>query len=85
MAERTNHCYNCSKRSNSLLSDLSVDEFKILTKNRYSVSYKSEEIICKEGTKPLGLIYLNKGKVKILQSANASIPKMIKNQQTLYY
>ena len=67
MVGRTNHCYNCSKRSNSLLSDLSVDELKILDKNRYEVSYKIGEIICKEGTKPLGLICLDKGKVKIVR------------------
>ncbi|MCK5401929.1 MAG: Crp/Fnr family transcriptional regulator [Flavobacteriaceae bacterium] len=40
---------------------------KILNKNRYEVSYKSGEIICKEGAKPFGLICLNKGKVKIVR------------------
>ena len=62
-----NNCLNCSKRSNSLLSDLSNKELNILNKNRYTVSYKSGDIICKEGTKPLGLICLNKGKVKIVR------------------
>ena len=60
-------CLNCTKRSNSLLSDLSNNELKLLDKNRYKVSYKSGEIICKEGTKPFGLICLNKGKVKIVR------------------
>jgi CRP/FNR family transcriptional regulator, polysaccharide utilization system transcription regulator len=61
------NCLNCIKRSNSLLSDLTNNELKLLDKNRYEVSYKSGEIICKEGTKPFGLICLNKGKVKIVR------------------
>ncbi len=62
-----NSCLGCTKRKNSLLSDLSARELKILNKNRYSVSYNPGEIICKDGTKPLGLICLNKGKVKIVR------------------
>ena len=65
--DKNNTCLNCTKRSNSLLSDLSNNELKLLDKNRYKVSYKSGEIICKEGTKPFGLICLNKGKVKIVR------------------
>ena len=62
-----NSCLDCIKRKDSLLSDLRARELKILEKNRYSVSYKPGEIICKEGTKPLGLICLNKGKVKMVR------------------
>ena len=58
MDDRKNSCMNCTKRNNSLLSDLSNGELKLLDKNKYSVSYKSGEIICKEGSKPLGLICL---------------------------
>lgn len=68
MDGKTNFCYKCSKIKNSLLSNLSLNELKILDKNRYEISYKSGEIICKEGTKPLGLICLNKGKVKIVRT-----------------
>ena len=64
---RYNSCLYCTKRSNSLLSDLSNNELKILDRNRYEVSYKSGEVICKEGAKPFGLICLNKGKVKIVR------------------
>jgi CRP-like cAMP-binding protein len=60
-------CMNCTKRKNSLLSNLGNDELKLLNRNKYSISYKSGEIICKEGTKPMGLICLNKGKVKIVR------------------
>ena len=62
-----NSCLNCFKRRDSLLSDLGARELKIIDKNRYTVSYKPGEIICKEGTKPLGLICLNKGKVKMVR------------------
>jgi CRP-like cAMP-binding protein len=58
---------NCIEKNNSLFRDLSNDELKILNKNKYSVFYKSGEVICKAGTKPLGLICLNEGKVKIVR------------------
>lgn len=32
------------------------------------MSYKSGEVVCKEGSKPFGLICLNKGKVKIVKT-----------------
>ena len=67
MGDRDNSCLYCTKRSNSLLNDLSNNELKILNSNKYEVSYKSGEIICREGTKPFGLICLNKGKVKIVR------------------
>ena len=67
MRKIANTCFYCTKRSNSLLSDLNNNELKILERNRYEVSYKSGEIICNEGTKPFGLICLNKGKVKIVR------------------
>ncbi|MCH7524142.1 MAG: Crp/Fnr family transcriptional regulator [Bacteroidetes bacterium] len=67
---KKNTCENCAKRDYSLLNELSYDELKILNKNRYIVSYKTGETICKEGTKPLGLICLNKGKVKIIRRSD---------------
>jgi len=64
---------NCLKRKDSLLSDLSIDELKILDNNRKTINYKSGETICNTGTKPLGLMCLTKGKVKIVRSSmNAS-------------
>ena len=72
-----NSCLNCAKRKNSLLSDLNNDELNILDKNRYTVSYKSGEIICKEGIKPLGLICLNKGKVKMVRTGLNGIEQIV--------
>ena len=67
MNDQSTSCLNCTSRNNSLLNDLSNDELILLDKNKYSISYKSGEIICKEGSKPMGLICLNKGKVKIIR------------------
>lgn len=60
-----NSCMNCSMRKHSLIDELSYEELEALNKNRYRVSYKAGESICKEGTKSPGLICLNEGKVKI--------------------
>jgi len=59
---------NCVKRCHSLLNELSYDELKTLDQNKYTVSFRANETICKEGAKSLGLICLNKGKVKISRS-----------------
>lgn len=59
---------NCVKRCHSLLNELSYDELKTLDQNKYTVSFRANETICKEGAKSLGLICLNKGKVKITRS-----------------
>ncbi len=67
MEDKKKLCLNCIQRENSLLNDLSYDELKIIDKNRYSVTYKSGEVICKEGAKPLGLICLTRGKVKTVR------------------
>lgn len=60
-------CMNCGVRNCSLLNELSYNELEVLNKNRYVVHYKAGETICKTGTKSLGLLCLNKGKVKIVR------------------
>jgi len=65
---RTKNCTSCLARNHSLLNELSFEELQILNKDRYCISYKAGEIICKEGTKPLGLLCLNLGKVKITRN-----------------
>jgi len=60
-------CLNCTRRNNSLFSDLSNGELKRINEDRYCVNYKLGEVICRTGAKPMGLICLNKGKVKIIR------------------
>jgi len=62
---RKSTCMNCLVKNFSLLNELSYVELEILNKNRYTVNYKIGEIIFKEGAKSMGLLCLNKGKVKI--------------------
>ena len=59
----------CIKKNHSLLNDLDYEELAILNSNKYKVDYKAGEVICKTGTKPLGLICLYEGKVKITRTA----------------
>ena len=60
-----NTCANCRKKIHSLLIDLSSSELSVLNEKKYEVLYKAGETICKQGTKPPGLLCLNQGKVKI--------------------
>lgn len=76
-------CMNCIKRQHSLLSDLSFDELKLLNKNRYVVPYEAGETICKEGTKSLGLLCLNKGKVKITRSGTGGTEQILSLKKTV--
>lgn len=78
-----NTCMNCIKRCDSLLNELSYEELKILNHKRYTVSYKANEIICKEGTKSLGLICLNKGKVKITRSGTIGAEQILELKKTV--
>jgi CRP-like cAMP-binding protein len=55
-------------RKTSFFKHVGNEDLSILERNKYLVSYKSGEVICKEGTKPFGLICLNKGKVKIVKT-----------------
>ena len=58
-------CMNCTKRDCSLLSQLSFKELELLNLDRYMLQFKKGETICKVGTKPIGLICLKDGKVKV--------------------
>jgi CRP/FNR family transcriptional regulator, polysaccharide utilization system transcription regulator len=63
-----NTCVNCLRKRHSPLKDLSEDELALLEQNRYEVSYAAGEIIYKEAAKPLGLLCLKEGKVKIVRT-----------------
>lgn len=78
-----NSCMHCVKRQHSLLSELSYDELRKLNKNRYVVDYKAGETLCKEGTKSLGLICLNKGKVKITRSGTSGSEQILSLKKTV--
>ncbi len=77
MEKEKNTCMKCVERDHSLLNELSYDELEVLNRNRYTVSYKTGETICKEGTKSLGLICLNKGKVKIARTGMSGTEQIL--------
>ena len=58
-------CMNCLVRPLSLFNDLSGDELQLLNRDRSVTYYKAGELIFKQGARPMGLICLAKGKVKI--------------------
>ena len=62
-----NNCIDCIDDENSVFFGLSEEEKKILQQNYTCSKYKKNEVIYKEGDKPMGLICLSKGKVKIFK------------------
>ncbi len=61
-------CMGCTKKKNSLFDSLSQEELEELERNRTVVSYKRGEMIYKEGSKSMGLLCLNEGKVKLVRN-----------------
>jgi len=68
---------SCIKKEHSMLNELAFSELATLENNRTMVDYKKGEIICKEGTKPLGLLCLNAGKVKVTRKAHNGVEQII--------
>lgn len=65
--QEKNSCTDCLSRQDSLFSELCDKELNILGAKKYTAAYNPGEAICKEGTKPLGLICLKKGKAKMMK------------------
>ena len=60
-------CIECIDDKESIFYSLSNDEKEILRNNYSCAHYKRNEVIYKEGDKPIGLVCLSKGKVKIFK------------------
>jgi len=58
-------CKNCIEGDDSFFNVCTLEEKRILLKEHYCSLYKKGEIIYKQGNKPIGLICLSSGKVKI--------------------
>lgn len=69
MARKSNQinldCQFCSARSGSHFSDLGTEELSILSSHKSCVGYKKGQTLFYEGTRPMGLFCINKGKVKV--------------------
>ena len=63
----THTCMNCRKKVNSLFDELEERELAVLERHRSVVNYKRGELIYKEGSKSMGLLCLNEGKVKLVK------------------
>ncbi|MBN1132798.1 MAG: Crp/Fnr family transcriptional regulator [Bacteroidales bacterium] len=67
MQERTYNADNCIDNPKSVFNVLTPKEKEFLKQNYTCAFYKKGEIIFKEGDKPLGLMSLSEGKVKIFK------------------
>jgi len=67
MSEMVKNFNNCIDDQNSVFSVLNPEETELLKKNYACQNYKKGEIIFKEGDKPIGLICLSEGKVKVFK------------------
>ena len=67
MSDKDKNFNNCIEDKMSVFSVLNAEEKELLKKNYASQNYKKGEIIFKEGDKPIGLICLSEGKVKVFK------------------
>ena len=65
MPEILTHCDNWIRNQKSVFNVLNEEEMEILMAHNSCRLYRKGEIIYKEGEKPMGLICLSEGKVKI--------------------
>lgn len=59
------HCAECEARSGSIFSGLCAHKLTDLDDQKSSNSYKKGQILFHEGTRPMGIFCINRGKVKI--------------------
>jgi len=67
MQDRLLNCDNCIDNPKSVFTVLTPKEKDIIRKSHTCAFYKKGEIIFKEGDKPIGLLSLSEGKVKIFK------------------
>lgn len=67
MQERVNNCDNCIDSPKSVFSVLLPEEKELLRKTLVCAFYRKGEVIFKEGDKPISLICLSEGKVKVFK------------------
>ena len=67
MQERSLNCENCIDNPKSVFNVLTPKEKDLIRKSHSCAFYKKGEIIFKEGDKPVGLLCLADGKVKVFK------------------
>lgn len=67
MSHSKSYCENCIDNKSSIFNMLKPDEREFLSKHHSCTSYKKGELIYKEGDKPVGLLCLSYGKVKVMK------------------
>lgn len=67
MTIKNHHIEICLDGPGSVFKDLSKEDQDVLVKNHSYAHYRKGEMIFKEGEKPLGLISLSSGKVKVFK------------------
>ena len=73
MQERNFNADDCIDNPKSVFTVLTPKEKEFLKQNYTCAFYKKGEIIFKEGDKPMGLMILAEGKVKIFKEGQISI------------
>ncbi|MEN9443293.1 MAG: hypothetical protein RIS47_183 [Bacteroidota bacterium] len=66
MAKRA-RCINCLDNKRSIFFDLPDEEKELVGKHHICAHYKRGDLIYKEGDRPLGLVCLSAGKVKVFK------------------
>ena len=60
-------CIACKSRGESHFSDLKDEDLEILSEHKSCVTYKKNQTLFYEGTRPMGIFCINSGKVKVFK------------------
>ncbi len=58
-------CQFCDSRNDSLFAGLKEEELATLSSHKSCVGYKKGQILFYEGTRPMGMFCINRGKIKV--------------------
>ncbi|MGW8122445.1 Crp/Fnr family transcriptional regulator [Roseivirga echinicomitans] len=60
-------CISCKSREDSHFSNLREEDLEVLSKHKSCVTYKKNQTLFYEGTRPMGIFCINSGKVKVFK------------------
>ena len=67
MSHSKTYCKNCIDNKSSIFHHLKNDEKDLLSVRHTITYYRKGELIYKEGDRPIGLLFLSEGKVKVMK------------------
>lgn len=71
-------CQNCQIKENSLFNHLCTNSLADLNRNKTCTTYKKNQVVFHEGTRPQGVFCINSGKIKVYKTGSEGKDQIIR-------